>query len=104
MSAIWVYMTAGSMEEARKVGAALIEDKLAACVNAIDGMKSMYWWDGEVQEDAEVVLIAKTTRDLLDELTARVKQVHSYDVPCIVALPIEGGNRDFIDWIGEVTK
>jgi periplasmic divalent cation tolerance protein len=103
MDAVWVYMTAGSLEEARAVGKVLVEDRLAACVNLIDGMRSLYWWEGGVQEDAEAILIAKTRADLVDRLAARVAEVHSYDCPCVVALPIRGGHQPFLDWIGEET-
>ena len=103
MQAVWVYMTAGSLDEARAIGRQLIEERLAACVNLIDGMRSLYRWDGAVQEDTEAVLIAKTRRDLVDRLTERVRAAHSYDCPCVVALPIEGGHQAFIDWIGAET-
>jgi periplasmic divalent cation tolerance protein len=100
MEPIFVYMTAPSTEEARRIGRALVEARLAACVNILDGMTSFYWWHGALEEGREAVLIAKTTRDRLEALTARVKALHEYTVPCIVALPIAGGNREFIDWIG----
>lgn len=98
----FVYMTAGSTEEARTIGDALVAERLAACVNMIDGMTSIYRWQGEIHHDAEIVLIAKTRQDRVAALTDRVKQLHSYDCPCIVVLPLmEGGNRAFLDWIGE---
>ena len=100
-----IYMTAGSKEEARNVGEALVESKLAACVNIIDGMNSMYMWDGELQDDREVVLIAKTTVNRVEDLIDKVKSVHSYDCPCILSIPVEAGNPDFMNWIsGEVKK
>src|SRR5512135_188263 len=100
----WVYMTAGSAEEARAIGRALVEERLAACVNLIDGMTSLYWWDGAVQQGSETVLIAKTRTDLLDRLTARVRALHSYTCPCVVALPILGGNPAYLDWIAGETE
>lgn len=103
MQALWVYMTAGSVDEARKVGRALVEERLAACINIIDGMRSLYWWEGAVQEDAETVLVAKTTEARLDALIERVKALHSYDCPCVVALPMVGGHADFLDWIAAET-
>ena len=103
MQAVWVYMTAGSLDEARAIGRLLVQERLAACVNLIDGMRSLYWWDGAVQEDAEAVLIAKTRQDLVGLLTDRVRAAHSYDCPCVVALPIQGGHQGFIDWIGAET-
>jgi periplasmic divalent cation tolerance protein len=100
MDAVWIYMTAGSLDEARDIGRTLVEERLAACVNILEGMRSLYRWEGGVEEDEEVVLIAKTRATLVDALTDRVKTVHSYDCPCVVALPITGGNPAFLDWIG----
>ena len=104
MEPVFAYMTASSPDEARRIGRALVEARLAACVNVIDGMTSFYWWQGKIEEGNEVVLIAKTTRDKLDALTAKVKSLHSYTVPCVVGLSICGGNRDFLDWIGAETQ
>ena len=100
----FVYITAGDMEEARAIGKALIEERLAACVNLLENMQSMYWWEGRVQEDQEVILIAKTTKVQVPLLTEKVKALHSYDCPCIVTLPVESGNVDFLEWIREETK
>ncbi len=99
-----VYMTAGDENEARRIGHALIEARLAACVNVIPGMRSLYRWQGEVQDDREVVIIAKTRESLVDALIAKVKELHSYDCPCIVALPIHAGNPAFLDWIVAETE
>ena len=98
-----VYMTAGSLAEARTIGKSLVKSKLAACVNIIDNMSSFYWWEGRIQEDKEVVLIAKTTRACVPELIDKVKLLHSYDCPCIVALAVDSGNIDFLNWIAEET-
>jgi len=103
MSAALVYMTAGDRQEAERVGQALIESKLAACVNILDGMQSMFWWQGKVEQEGEIVVIAKTREDLVPQLTEKVKSVHSYDCPCIVAVPIIDGNPDFLQWIREET-
>ncbi len=104
MTNMWIYMTAGSADEARTIGRALVEEQLAACVNLIDGMRSIYRWNAELQEDAETVLIAKTRDDLVDALTDRVRALHSYDCPCVIALPMVAGNPDFLDWIGRETR
>jgi periplasmic divalent cation tolerance protein len=104
MQPVFVYMTAGSIEEARKIGRALIEGRLAACVNVIPGMSSLYWWQGKVEEGSETVMIAKTRADLVPQLTERVKALHSYTVPCVVSIPIENGNRAFLDWIEAETQ
>lgn len=99
MTASLVYMTAETPEEAQEIGRALVEGRLAACVNIIEGMTSLYWWEGAVEKGAETVLIAKTRDDLVGRLTDRVKELHSYDCPCVVAVPIKAGNPDFLSWI-----
>ncbi len=104
MTAVMVYITAGDKQEAERVGKALVESKTAACVNIVDGMQSMFWWDGGVQKENEVVVIAKTKVGLVASLTEEVKSVHSYDCPCVVAVPVIDGNPDFIQWIQEETK
>ena len=94
-----VYMTAGSRDEAKKIGRALVEERLAACANVIDGMESVYWWQGKLTEDREAVLIAKTRAELVPALTQRVKELHSYTVPCVVALPLVGGSPAYLAWL-----
>ncbi len=96
----FVYMTAGSLEEARRIGRELIESRLAACVNILPGMQSVYRWEGKIEEAAEVVVIAKTTAPRVAALAERVKSLHSYDCPCVVSLKVDGGHQPFLDWIG----
>ena len=103
MSAVLVYVTAGSREEAAKIGRTLVAERLAACANVMAEMTSQFWWEGAVQDEPEVPLILKTRADLVDRLTERVKALHSYSCPCVIALPIAGGNPDFIAWIAEET-
>jgi len=102
--ATFIYITAGNMDEAKKIGRELISRRLAACVNIIDNMVSMFWWENEIQEDKEVILIAKTKASRVTELIETVKSVHSYDCPCIVSLPISDGNGAFLDWIAQQTQ
>jgi periplasmic divalent cation tolerance protein len=99
MSQRFIYMTMANAEQALEIGRSLVEERLAACVNVLGPMRSIYWWQGAVQEDGEVALVAKTRADLVEALTARVRAMHSYAVPCVVALPIEGGNPEFLEWI-----
>jgi len=99
-----VYITTSSADEARKVGKEIVSQRLAACVNILGPIQSMYWWKGNLQEDNEMVVIAKTTAALLPRLIERVKAVHSYEIPCIVALPLTEGNPDFLDWIAQETE
>lgn len=94
-------MTAGSRDEAESIGRELVVSKLAACVNIIDNMNSIYFWEGKIQNDSETVLIAKTVDSLVPELIERVKSLHSYDCPCILSLPVSDGNPDFLDWIAD---
>jgi periplasmic divalent cation tolerance protein len=99
MHAQIVYMTAGDLAEARRIGRTLVEERLAACVNIIDGMRAVYRWEGELQEGQEVVVIAKTVAAKVDALVARVKALHSYECCCVLALPVAAGNSPFLDWI-----
>jgi periplasmic divalent cation tolerance protein len=95
----FVYITASDHAEAERIGRTLVEERLAACVNILDGMKSMYWYEGDLQTSHEAVLIAKTNKDRLSALTDRAAELHSYDCPCIVALPITQGYDPFLIWI-----
>jgi periplasmic divalent cation tolerance protein len=104
MAVNFVYMTAGSKAEAQKIGNALVEGRLAACVNILDNMQSIYRWNERVQQDTEVVLIAKTTDNLVSALIDQVKSLHSYDCPCIVSLPILNGYPPFLDWVQQEVK
>jgi periplasmic divalent cation tolerance protein len=104
MSINFIYITAGNRDEARVIGKALVSERLAACVNIIDNINSMYWWQGEIQDDREVILIAKTKKSLIPELIEKVKTIHSYDCPCVVSLPIVDGNKEFLEWVAEETK
>jgi len=99
MSVVFIYATAKDKAEARAIGRHLVQSRLAACVNIFDGMNSMYYWEGELQDDQEAVLVAKTTRARLPALIEAVKARHSYDCPCIVGLPVSDGNPAFLDWI-----
>jgi len=99
-----VYVTASNREEASVIGRAAVDERLAACANVLGDITSFYWWEGAVQEDGEVSLILKTQDHLVDRLTQRVKELHSYDCPCVVALPIAAGNPDFLNWIVNETQ
>ncbi len=103
MSAVLVYMTAANRSEAEQVGKALIESRLAACVNILDSMQAMFWWGGQVEKDSETVLLAKTRVGLVGRLNAKVAEVHSYETPCVVAVPIIDGNPEFLQWIHDET-
>jgi periplasmic divalent cation tolerance protein len=100
----FVYMTAATLDEAKRIGRELVESKLAACVNVLPQMTSIYSWEGRLNEDAEVVLIAKTTKERVSALIARVKSLHSYSCPCIVSLPVVKGYRPYLEWIQRMTS
>ncbi len=103
MSESFVYITCSKPVQADMIGEAIVEKRLAACVNIIENMRSIYWWKGNMEKGHEVVMIAKTRTSLVGELTDAVKAMHEYDVPCIVSVPIKGGNPDFLNWIREET-
>ncbi len=94
-----VLMTTGSQEEAEKIAQALVKEMLAACVNIVPGITSVYRWEDEVQQDREWLLVAKTRREVLNDLVRRVRRLHSYDVPEVIALPLEGGSDAYLRWI-----
>ena len=98
-----LYITTKDEDEARKIGRALVEEKLAACVN-IHPIQSIYRWEGVIEEEGETAMLIKTRAELADRVIERVKELHSYEVPCIVSLPIDKGNPDYLKWIEESTK
>ncbi|GAB6039084.1 divalent-cation tolerance protein CutA [Fundidesulfovibrio butyratiphilus] len=104
MDLVFLYVTTKDRAEALRIGRTIVEERLAACANVLDGMHSFYWWKGELCEDDEAVLIAKTRKNLVDAVTARIKQLHGYETPCVVALPLAGGNLDFLAWIAAETR
>ncbi len=101
---IIVLITAGSGEEAAAIAAALVDEHLAACVNIVPAVRSLFFWEGKTQDANETLLICKSREPLLDELISRVKSLHSYTVPEIIALPVVGGSRDYLDWVRKSTK
>lgn len=96
---IVVFMTFPSPEEAERVAAVLVDEHLAACVNLLPGVRSLFFWQGAREEAVEVLAIAKTTLQGLANLAARVKSLHSYSIPEIVALPILGGDESYLKWV-----
>ena len=98
-----VYITAKDEEEASSIGQALVSEKLAACVN-LHPIKSIFHWQGKINQEDEVALLAKTRAELANEVISRVKELHSYEVPCAIVLPLEKGNPDFLEWISQSTK
>jgi periplasmic divalent cation tolerance protein len=94
-----VLVTAPDLEHARAIGRALVEERLAACVNLIPGIESIYRWQGKVSQDAEVLLVVKSQASRLPALAARVKELHPYELPEVLALPAAGGSQAYLDWV-----
>ena len=103
MSTAMVYVTAGSRAEAATIGRTIVEERLAACANVVPEIASYYWWEGAVREDSEASLILKTREELVEKVISRVKELHSYDCPCVVSFQIAAGNNDFLNWIVKET-
>lgn len=99
----FIYITASDEDEARKIGKTLVAERLAACVN-IHPIQSIYRWEGEVEEAGEAAMLVKTRAALVDKVIKRVKELHSYEVPCIVSLSIDKGYPDYLKWIEESTE
>ncbi|MCO6416231.1 divalent-cation tolerance protein CutA [Siccirubricoccus sp. KC 17139] len=96
---ILVYVTASNQDEARRIGRVLVEERLAACVNILPGHTAIYRWDGEIEDGPEGAFLAKTTIDRFEALRARIRELHSYSLPAIVALPAAAGDAEFLDWV-----
>lgn len=101
---IIVLVTAGSKEEAEKIASGLLKEKLCACVNIVKDANSHFWWQGKLDKAKEALLIIKTKKSLLSRLIKKVKSLHSYEVPEIIALPVIAGHKPYLDWIDESTK
>jgi periplasmic divalent cation tolerance protein len=98
------YLTVGSREEAVAIARAVVEERLASGANVIDGVSSLYWWRGSLEQAAETVVVLKTRRALLPALAGRIRQLHSYDCPAIVALPVAWADPDYLRWIEQETQ
>lgn len=101
--AVLVYTTYPSLVEAEEAGRAIVESRLAACVNILPGMISHYWWQGKIERGEEVVMIIKTRATLAEAVREAVKSRHSYSTPAILYLPIEGGEASYLEWIAAET-
>ena len=98
-----VLVTVPDEETGLSIARTLIQERLAACVNLVPGLRSLYLWQGKVEDDQELLLIIKTRQDLLESLTARVQALHPYDVAEVVALAVEGGSQAYLDWVAAET-
>ena len=104
VKALEVHITAPDRERAAAMARTLVEERLAACVNIVDGVRSIYAWQGKIADEAEVLCLVKTRAELLPALEARVRALHPYDVPCVIALPVVDGNPDYLMWIRAETR
>lgn len=98
-----IFITCPNKKEADRIAKHLIKSKLAACVNIVGDIKSLFWWKSKVDIAKEALLIIKTKKTLINKLIKEVKSLHSYEVPEIIALPIVAGNKKYLDWINECT-
>jgi periplasmic divalent cation tolerance protein len=96
-----IFITAGNKKEATKIAKALLASKLAACVNIVDKVESFFWWKGRIDRAKEYLLIAKSVKANLRKVCSLVKSLHSYDIPEIIAMPIAGGSKTYLDWIDD---
>jgi periplasmic divalent cation tolerance protein len=103
MDEIVVFMTAPKEDEATRIARALVENRLAGCVNIIKDIRSIYNWQGKIEDEKEVLLIAKTRKRLFKRLVKKVKELHSFTVPEIIAMPIVEGSTEYLKWLKEVT-
>lgn len=104
MAYIVVFVTSKDKKEATKITKGLLNKRLCACVNIVPKVNSLFWWQGKIDSSAEALLIIKTKKPLLNKLIKEIKKLHSYSVPEIIALPIVGGNKDYLEWIDKETK
>jgi periplasmic divalent cation tolerance protein len=99
-----ILVTCGSEEEALSIARTLVEERLAACVNLVSPVRSIYRWEGKIWDEEEWLLIIKTQRQRFEELEEKVKSLHSYAVPEIIGLPIVEGSSSYLEWLEEMTK
>ena len=103
MDEIVVFITASNEDEAARIAKALVEARLAGCVNIIKNIRSIYSWEGKIEDEPEVLMIVKTQKSLFDSLVKKVKELHSYTLPEIIAMPVVEGSEDYLKWLREVT-
>ncbi len=99
-----VYVTASNENEALRLAEGVVKERLAACANVYPRIKSVYWWEEKLQTDEEAVVIFKTVPERLEKLIKRIKELHSYECPCVLSWPIEKGHQDFMAWVLKETS
>ena len=104
MKHVVIFVTSANKKEAKKIAKALIKKRLAACVNLVDKIESLFWWKGRVDSAKEILLVIKSTQSKVAEIIKRVKLIHSYEVPEIIVLPIKSGYKPYLDWIDDSVR
>lgn len=99
-----IFSTTANKKEADHISGELIKNRLAACVNIIENVHSLFWWQGKIDSAKEALLVIKTRKTLANRVIKKIKSLHSYEVPEIIALPIVSGNKKYLEWIGESTR
>lgn len=99
-----IYTVCSSSEEAKLIGKILVQEKLCACVNIFPAMESIYFWEGNIVEDEEAVLLIKTHKDLFDKISKKIKSLHSYEVPCVFSLSVNNVTADYVTWMNHVIE
>ena len=97
-----IYITTKNEEEAMNISRTLVKEKLIACAN-IHNIKAIYEWKGNIENETEAVIIAKTTDELVDQTIEKTKELHSYECPSIIVIPVEKGNKEYIKWVNDIT-
>ena len=101
---IVIFITTTTRDEAKKIGHILVEESLVACCNIVQSVESIFRWQGKVLIEQEALMICKTREELFNTVEKRVRQLHSYEVPEIIALPITQGSKNYLDWVAKETK
>ena len=101
---IIVLITATSNDEALRIGTALVNERIAACANIVPQIRSLFFWEGNTKDESEALIIVKSKRSLLDRIIARVKELHSYTVPEVIAIPVIGGSPEYLRWLDNSTQ
>ncbi len=104
MEAVVVYITVPNEQEGVKIARALVGEKLAGCINIVKDIRSIYSWQGRIEDEPELLLIVKSRRQLFNKIKDRVKELHSYTVPEIIAIPVVEGSEDYLNWLQEATS
>jgi periplasmic divalent cation tolerance protein len=94
-----VYVTTSKDLESKKIARELLKEKLAACINIIPSIESIYLWKGEIEEDSESIMVIKTKSELVEEVIKRIEELHSYEIPCILEITVNNGSKNYLNWI-----